>query len=229
MSFMSRAFRLAKYRDHENPIYEAKRLDMLPAKTEQDHGSWFTLKELREKVLRKILASEVEDCQRDHDVIFLLAATGMRNGEMGRLRPMDIEWNGSMGGGGVLLKNNPKGRKAEAVHGKSKGMTRHFFGPELGPVLARLVVGVPKGGVILSGDDVTKLCTRWQKALGIKKLTAKNLRNTFAQAAVAIDKDASWRQMGHADSRMIERSYTTADEHRAREASSHLLQKLAGG
>ena len=67
-----------------------------------------------------------------------------------------------------------------------------------------------------------------ERVVARKKLTAKNLRNTFAQAAVAIDKDASWRQMGHADSRMIERSYTTADEHRAREASTHLLEKLVG-
>lgn len=228
LSLLGRAFKLAGYRDEENPVYEARRLDLWPVKTKQNHGEFFDLGEFQRDVLAPVLASGLPECQYHHDVLLLVVGTGIRNGELGRLRPMDIDYtHGDTSKGGTLRINAPEGRTR--AQGKTKGESERFFGASLSPVLARLTIGRSHDGQICSDENLTNICTRWQKRLKISKLNAENLRNTFQQAMVAQgDRDLAWRQAGHSTSRMLDRHYTTHRPDSARRASDDLFGQLGG-
>jgi integrase len=228
LSFLGRAFKLAGYRDHENPVYEARRMELWPVKTKQNHGEFLDLGAFKSDVLDPILASGQPECQSHHDVLLLVAATGIRNGELDRLRPRDIDYaDGDTSKGGTLRINATQGRTRS--QGKTKGESERFFGASLVPVLARLTIGLPHDGQICSGENLTNICTRWAKRLKVPKLNAENLRNTFQQAMVAQgDRDLAWRQAGHATSRMLDLHYTTHRPESARRASDDLFGQLDG-
>jgi integrase len=103
------------------------------------------------------------------DLVTLLAATGMRAYELGRLRGRDIQ---ATSDGGAIV----------AVPGKVGGVRSVPVSRDLGAVALRLALAAGPDGIICCPSTLGTTLGRWSHRLGEPRLSGRVLRRSYATA-----------------------------------------------
>ena len=226
------AFRDQRLPDVVQEVRRAVRdtLKAAPARTE-----YLSTQAVRE-ILRRIRAGDTvdgqlppssEQCQADADVIELLAVTGIRAGELGRVRVRDVEFDPPR-----LHVREPKDR----------GNPRVCDLPTASLAMLRRVVDRARerpgdtrraiDRLLFPGSErlVGETCSRWRRLLGLDLLHGRALRHSFSTAA-ALDGGAALNELmelaGHRRAATTSR-YTHAVGARRREIVERVGSALLG-
>lgn len=155
--------------------------------------------------------------ERHADIIELLATSGIRAGELGRIRIEDIDLR----------------RSKIAIESKDKGHPRHVaITTNLRPIAKRLIATAKKRGqdLLVPGGLQTlgTICCRWKKWLGESRLSGRVLRHScgtgmlYADATITDVRD----QLGHRTLAMTTR-YVHAISSHQRDAAERWASQLA--
>ena len=151
------------------------------------------------QVLMMIRQSGTATAEADHDVLAFLALTGLRRGELARLRVADVDIQ----------------RRTMAIDGKTDRAVVRMSADAV-DVVRRLIDRVSGDMLIPGGENaVARVCRRWRTRLQDKRLHAHALRHSFATALLRAGHDIRTvqRHTRHASLVMLQRYlHATADD-----------------
>ncbi len=222
---VSRAFRLAGLPD---PIPELRREMRANVKRVPAEITFLEAGELRELLQRMRTGAVAAGrrappphvCERDADLVELLAQTGIRAGELGRVRVADVDLRRA---------------KVRVRFAKDRGHPRTLELPATARVLLERIVARAKTAgeqlVLRNGERLVGRRLRcWQTLLSEPRLTARNLRHSYAtnllQAAGATPTEVM-DALGHRRMSTTSR-YVAAVGVRAKELAEKLATALRG-
>jgi len=174
-----------------------------------------SLAEVRQ-VVQRIRATGSPGCQRAADIVVLLAATGMRAYELGRLRGRDIR---AVGGD----------RATVDVTGKVGGIRTLPLGREVAAVALRLALQAGADGPICPPASLGSLLARWRHRAGEPRLNGRVLRRSYATALARAGTPLQvvQRLLGHQSLTMTSRYLGTLPQDL--EAAAEAIRRELGG
>lgn len=169
-------------------------LDFIMARAPQQKFGTLPSEEVR-RILRLYRDREATTPAYEHDadICELLFLTGLRRGELARLRPCDIDMDA-----GTIQ-----------VDGKN-GARQAVISKPVRPILERMMRDrAPEEPLVTRSQRIDKACTRFREKLGITEWHPHLLRHSFATALARAEIDP-WklaRLMGHTSVAMTTRYY----------------------
>lgn len=146
--------------------------------------------------------------ERHADLLQLVAQSGVRPGELGRIAGADIDL---------------KRRRIRIREPKDRSNPRYIeITPGLLPVVTRLVPATPEDLLVPGGmNTIANLCRHWKRRLGEPRLSGRILRHSFctAQLAAGVPLNQVQSLMGHKSIRSTDRYVHAIDTGRAKAAA----------
>lgn len=182
-------------------------------RVEAKEMSFLTADEVAE-IVDRVRSSESVDAGPDADLIALLYLTGLRRGELGRMRVEDLQLD----------------KGFAWVTGKARN-ERLALGAEAVELLRRMAGHVSGSGPLVPGGDceVSRILSKWKRSLKEPRLSAHALRHSFVSALVDAGHDMGTVQKlaRHRSIQMTARYFHTVKD--ASELLSSLSVKRPGG
>ena len=145
--------------------------------------------------------------QRHADLLQLVAQTGVRPGELGRVTGGDIDL---------------ERRRIRVAEPKDRSNPRYLeITPALVPIVERLLPESPDALLVPGGmNTISNICRHWKRRLGEPRLSARLLRHSFCTAQLAAGAPLNQVQslMGHRSVRSTDRYAHAIDKGRAEAA-----------
>lgn len=145
--------------------------------------------------------------ERHADLLQLVAQSGVRPGELGRITGTDIDL---------------KARRIRIREPKDRSNPRYIeITPGLLPVVERLTPAAPEGLLVPGGmNTISNLCRHWKRRLKEPRLSGRILRHSFctAQLAAGVALNQVQSLMGHRSIRSTDRYAHAIDTDRAKAA-----------
>ena len=168
------------------------------------------LDRIRNEALRDDNGKDVHAHARERhaDLLQLVAQSGVRSGELGRITGADVDLRR-----GRIRIQEPKDR----------ANPRYIeITPGLLPVVKRLVPKTPEDKLVPGGmATISNLCRHWKRRLNEPRLNARALRHSFctAQLAAGVPLNQVQSLMGHRSIRSTDRYVHAIDSGRAQAAA----------
>lgn len=146
--------------------------------------------------------------ERHADLLQLIAQSGVRAGELGRITGADIDL---------------AHRRIRIREPKDRSNPRYIeITPALVPIVERLIPRDPKDLIVPGGmATISNLCRHWKRRLGDPRLSGRILRHSFctAQLAAGVALNQVQSLMGHRSIRSTDRYVHAIDTDRAKAAA----------
>lgn len=134
--------------------------------------------------------------KRDYAIVQLMLQTGIRVGELTKLKLSDVEWSGEKGSLMIRGEGTSEGRKIPLNRSARRALRSYLAGPERSrsDPLFLSVKGEP-----LSVRSVQRLVSGYAEAAGLQDISTYTLRQTCGQRLLRDTGDLSLvaKQMGH--------------------------------